>query len=125
MATSLCGGVQAMVTCPEFKRFEHTLWEYKSRGATWRNVLAIHTSKCCAPGHARGVTPTLGHCGIDKTNTMPDGRFVTVLHFVDLFDVPKGAACPTEQLVVSGTACDNQVESQEAIRFMISRFMGS
>ena len=112
---SHCSGMQAMVACTQLNQFEEILRQSKSSGATWRNVLAQHTSKCCARAHARGPVQSLSDCGIDVVQTLVSGQVFTELKLHPLFDVPEGDAAPQECIVCSGPACDTQCEAQEAI----------
>ena len=63
--------VDIMTETDEYKNLEATLQASRSRRASWRNLLAHHTSTCCQRFKANGLVPTLNDCGINLA--MVDG----------------------------------------------------
>lgn len=120
MASSPCGSIASLVACAEFEEFAKILRDGKSEGATWRNVLAYHTSKCCAPGHQHGFLPSLKDAGIDEVHQL-DGLHFTILNFGDkLFE---GSPDGLPPFSCSSAVFATQLEAQEDACFFALAFL--
>jgi len=120
MASSPCGSIASLVACAEFEEFAEILRDGKSKGATWRNVLAYHTSKCCAPRHQHGFLSSLKDAGIDEVHQLC-GLHFTILNFGDkLFEgFPDGLP----PFSCSSAVFATQLEAQEDACFFALAFL--
>jgi hypothetical protein len=116
--------VDIMTETDEYKNLEATLQASRSRGCSWRNLLAVHTSTCCQRFKANGLVPTLNDCGInlamvDGAKTFDgDGLAVYVeLKLDKLFDCPRGAeaSLPKLSLICRGPSGHTLEDAQEAM----------
>jgi len=91
------------MACGHWSEFTHTLRNAKVKGASWRNLLAFHTSQCCA---AKGQKETrmivsLKEAGLDTVRDSDMGTegfnvSVTLDHLFQLSaDRPRGHELPS------------------------------
>ena len=120
MASSPCGSIASLVACAKFEEFAEILRDGKSKGATWRNVLAYHTSKCCAPRHQHGFLSSLKDAGIDEVHQLL-GQHFTTLDFGDkLFE---GSPHGLPPFSCSSAVFATQLEAQEDACFFALAFL--
>ena len=116
--------VDIVTETDEYKNLEATLQASRSRGCSWRNLLAVHTSTCCQRFKANGLVPTLNDCGInlamvDGAKICEDGhesRYVE-LKLDQLFDCQRGAeaSLPKLSLICRGPSGLTLKDAQEAM----------
>ena len=116
--------VDIMTETDEHKNLEATLQASRSRRASWRNLLAHHTSTCCRRFKATGLVPSLIHCGIktamvDGAKICEDGhesRYVE-LKLDQLFYCQRGAeaSLPKLSLICRGPSGLTLEDAQEAM----------
>ena len=116
--------VDIMTETDEYKNLEATLQASRSRRASWRNLLAVHTSTCCQRFKANGLVPTLNDCGInlamvDGAKICEDGhqyRYVE-LKLDQLFYCRPGAeaSLPKLSLICRGPSGPTLEDAQEAM----------
>lgn len=108
-----------------FQQLLEILRQKKSKGATWRNLLAHHTSECCAPGHSRGSVGSLKEAGIDDDHTTTTGEHVCKLKLMKLFEAAAGSAVPADlpPFECTSSGCATQAEAQEEACFFTLAFL--
>ena len=116
--------VDIMTETDEYKNLEATLQASLSRRASWRNLLAYHTSTRCQRFKANGLVPSLNDSGIDLAMVdgakmcYDGGRAIYVeLKLDKLFDCPRGAeaSLPKLSLICRGPSGLSLEDAQEAM----------
>ena len=116
--------VDIMTETDEYKNLEATLQASRSRGCSWRNLLAVHTSTCCQRFKANGLVPSLKDCGInlamvDGAKICEDGHqsVYVELKLDQLFYCPRGAeaSLPKLSLTCRGPSGLTLKEAQKAM----------
>ena len=71
---------------PGWEMMQECLKAEKVPGATWQNLLAVHTSTCCAPGKEERLTPSLEVAGLkDPVTDTATGQMSVALIVKNLF----------------------------------------
>lgn len=82
-----------LIGSPGWFMMQECLKEQKVPAATWQNLLAVHTSTCCAPGKATRLVPSLEEAGLRTPVTDPGtGKMHVTLVIEELFPEMKFGA---------------------------------
>jgi hypothetical protein len=83
-ASEAAAEIAALMLTPGWGALQHFHLEEKL--ATWRQILAHHTSQCCRPEHKGGVVASLKLAGLDDVIEISLCHYIVVLELPALFE---------------------------------------
>jgi hypothetical protein len=120
-ASGAAAEIAALMLTPGWGALQHSLLEEKI--ATWRQILAHHTSQCCRPEHKGGVVPSLKSAGLDNVIQSRLGQFIVVLELPALFNCQLVASDFLGHFTYASQEHDTHKKAQEEACLTVLTFL--